>query len=308
MLKHKKYTYGPENAERKILVICGTHGNETNAILSTLIVKELYAKKGIDLINENMNRIPTRITFLVGWNEPAIALNQREYEDTTEAMPDDLNRAFSDNEPIESKTTMVRRIEDEIAEHDIVIDIHNSPHIKNSVLINADLYAEKFVKFCTDNDIFCILNENSNPTIKYYGIRKGKFALTVELDAMGFTNDCNSKLNDNANFIIDLLKAIVRGKKTDFEIGEPSKVVFAAEFEAKQLTAHTDGYIAYQLNDPMRSYKKGDVIAHINNYDGEVLENIVAPCDGCVCNLGDGYIAEEGGFVALFQPYIKIEK
>lgn len=291
LLKRKTYTYG--NGGKKILFVCGTHGNEQNAILSTVMLKEMIAADSELVKGATMK-------FLIGWNEPAIMLNQREYANTDTDVPNDMNRAFSTDESCPTKYQLTEEVSKLVETCDVIIDVHNSLHIKNCILINADLTAGGYVKFAKDNDIAFVLNESRNSTIKKFAIDNGKAGFTVELDNMGFSNDCNEKLNAGAEFLKKLLDSVI---KDTAALTKVSKVAINSRMNVVTINSNVSGYLAYRLDSPLGAhYDKHTAIAHVKDYDGNVLETIEAPCDGTIMVLADNLIVDEGGFVAMFQP------
>lgn len=306
MINYKTFVEGNPDSSTKVLVICGTHGNEQNAIASTLLARE---ELNIQMAKVRKKYRPM-VTFVVGWNETGIANYEREYIDGESETPNDLNRAFTpEGTNNNSKDFLILTIKELIAKHDIIIDVHNSPLIANCVLINNDLYAERYVDFCKKADVIGLLQDVSTHTIKYYGIRNDKFALTLELDTMGITHDNKEVLSANSLFIVHIIKQAIEytNSKKKPDVINKNKTCLPAKYNAYEVKSHAEGVIWLTNIAKLGSYvMEGQVLATIKSYDGNTLETVCAPCDGHVCTLPMTYIMPENSVLFYIQPEIDL--
>ena len=249
-MKHLRQQFDYGNDKKSLLVICGIHGNETNAIASTMDVRDRIRKNP-------MFEKYGRITFLIGVNEYGIRYDYR--KTGIENDTSDLNRLFY--EPIDYKALLLEEIE----AHDIIVDVHNSPNIENSILLTFDKYAPGYKRFLDEKRITNMVWNVQTPNIKNKANSyEGKMGFTVELDGMGDTSF--EKLSENSGFLYNFISSIWECEKTE-ETPDP-------EIISADIKSNYEGMI-YWLKG--RVYDKDDLIALITDYDGKVLESIRAP-------------------------------
>lgn len=279
----------------QVLVISGTHGNETNAVQDVYDLKLRYEDQDI-----------RDVTFCQAWNTAALNAGTREFVNYLNELPDDLNRAFSTAVPMD-KEDSIEILKNLIDWVDIVIDVHNSEFLKNCVVINNDCRAQNYVNFCKKNDIPFIVIESTTDTIKRFAINENKVGFTVEIGDMNFSDS-----NEGVDFLDKLIKAL---QATDLEtLRCLNPTPLDASQVAKTVYAHSQGLLRiFKENEhskkPKRSeilkhYLKGEKIFVIENPVelAELSEEIIAPCDGYLMNVADSYWVADGDVILTIQP------
>lgn len=249
-MKYLKQEFNYKNENKKLLIICGIHGNETNAIATTMRVRD-------GIIKNPLFERYGKITFLIGVNEYGIRYDCR--KNGTEYNSSDLNRLFYD------RTDYRKIIKEEIEEHDIIVDVHNSPNIENIVLLTFDKYASNYKRFFDDKGITNMTWNSQTPNIKNEANSyKDKMGFTVELNGMGDTS--LDILADNTNFLNNFITTI--WECTKVEEKQDIKII------AGEVKSNYEGMIFWFKS---RCYEQDETIALIMDYEGKVLENIRAP-------------------------------
>lgn len=249
-MKHLIQRFDYKNDKKKLLVICGIHGDETNAIATVMSVRD-------KIMRRPLSDFYGGITFIIGINEFGIRYNRRKHD--IEYDPYDLNRMFHDN--LDYKEIILK----EIQNHDIVIDVHNSPNIENNVLITFDDYATGYKKFLDKNRITNMVWNIQTPNIKNkVNSYKDKLGFTVELNGLGDTSVEDSI--ENSDFLYKFIITIWQCKKTE-EKPDPSII-------CGSLKPRYEGMI-FWVNS--RIFEQGETIALIMDYEGNTLEGIQAP-------------------------------
>ena len=249
-MKYLKQEFDYKNDNKKLLIICGIHGDETNAIATTMRIRD-------GIIRKPLSERYGKITFLIGVNEYGIRYNNR--KTGTEHDSSDLNRLFSDR--IDYK----KIIQEEIEEHDIIVDVHNSPNIENIVLITFDKYASNYKRFFDNKGITNMTWNTQTPNIKNKANSyEDKMGFTVELNGMGDTS--LDILADNTNFLNNFINTI--WECTKLEEKQDVKII------AENVRSNYEGMIFWFK---ARRYEQDETIALIMDYEGKVLENICAP-------------------------------
>lgn len=279
----------------KVLVISGTHGNETNAVQDVYDLKLRYE-------NQNIHDI----IFCQAWNIAALDAGTREFVKSANELPDDMNRAFPTAQTMD-KEKSIGAVKDLIEYVDVVIDVHNSELLKNCVVINNDFRAQNYVNFCKRNDIPFIVIESTTDTIKRFALNKDKIGFTVEIGDMNFSDS-----NEGVDFLDKLIKAL---QATDLEtLRCPNQNPLDASQVAKTVYAHSQGLLrTFKDNEHSKKPKRSEVLKHYTK--GEkifIIENpakpayrgeeVVAPCDGCVMDIVDSYWVNTGDIILNFQP------
>jgi predicted deacylase len=172
---------------KRILVIAGVHGNELTPVMSASILERYLTQD-----SPNYSEL-TVINFV----------NEQGIRDNTREMPiqNDLNRMFkSDNVDI------FETLKENIDNSDVVIDIHSSPLCTDFVLINRDKFCNSYVNFCRSSDIYYVIRNSSNDTIKKYCLDNDKIGFTIELNKLDIV-DINSAKN-GARIILKLISNV----------------------------------------------------------------------------------------------------
>ena len=290
-----------ENMEtKKILVISGTHGNESNAVQTVYDLKNYF--------ETCMYMKPGELVFYQAYNKTGLAYNTREFVPNSDKEINDMNRVLPFKEPIfkdDLITTLQRKLEDA----DVVIDVHNSPICKNLIIIDNNRYAPHFIKFAEENSIRYCLKESCGDTIKSYVVNKlEKPGFTVEIGDMGW--ESKDKDNSGVVFLTHLITSInqwISQEKYNFS---PCKDLYTSEECLRLISTHADGLIRESGTDKkltkeqiLRTYKRHEPICEIVDPDtSELLETIKAPCDGTLVCIDDTSWACIGGTLGEFQP------
>lgn len=279
----------------KVLVISGTHGNETNAVQDVYDLERRYEDQDI-----------RDVMFCQAWNLAALDAGTREFVSYSNELPDDLNRAFPTTQNVD-KEDLIYVLKGIIDKADIIIDVHNSELLKNCVVINNDSRAQNYVNFCKGNDIPFIVIESTTNTIKRFALDNDKIGFTVEIGDMNFSDSI-----EGVDFLDKLIKAL---RAADLEtLRRPDQNPLDASQVAKTIYAHSRGLLRTFRNNeyskkPKRSevlkhYLKGEKIFIIENPTKPMCrgEEVVAPCDGYVMDIVDSYWVNTGDVILNFQP------
>lgn len=286
-----KRTFGEVN----ILMVSGTHGDETNA------VQDVYTFK-----TQNSKR--KNIQYLQAWNKSALASHTREFQAEDLSIPNDMNRAFKSPEAV-SKEDLIQLAKNSIKEADIVIDVHNSELLRNCVVINNDFYAEAYVKFCKKYSIPFIIIESCTDTIKKYSLDSGRIAFTVEIGDMNF-----SDRDDGVDFLRNLIEALEKEYETvGLGILDTKSSPFVNVKVSQFLVAHSAGLLrVYNSSEKTSKPKRSEVLRSYHTYDtifvivdpadGTIKEIVKAPCDGALLDVFDSYWVTPGAVIGSYQP------
>ena len=276
-----------------ILVISGTHGNETNAVQDVYDFKLKMNSLGKDYIQ-----------FHQAWNVTGLNACTRNFQEENVEIPDDLNRAFFDKKPAD-KEAAIKLIKDLVAGADIVLDVHNSDLLLNCVVINNDCYAKGYVDFCKENKIPYILLESTTNTIKKYAIQHSSVGFTVEIGDMNF-----SESNDGVAFLEKLVNCLEEEDLAQFRIAsDPYNTLQVAQ----DIISHSRGllrvrdssgkHIKPKRSEVLRHYLKGDVIFDVlDPVEDCIVETITAPCSCYLMDLVDSYWTDIGNPIGTIQP------
>lgn len=310
-----------------LLVIGGTHGNESNAVK---MVSEFLGK-----INPRstagwwQNTYFNRVTVINALNQTGLKYNEREFIQEEKAETNDLNRYFNiTNQP--TKEAVMDELESAIKDADIVVDVHNSPNILPCISIALNKNAPAYIDWAIRSETQFILTDDT-PTIKRHAdIDLGKIAFTYEFSGMGFDTRSNlSQLEYDVDTFEKFLTAI--GKlwifdkvfEREWEYGGKSRDVklpkhtfwkkennsylnylpYVYEKKSFQLPTYADGVYKYLRGNPLGHYSKGEQIVLIENPIEHSIEGEVrAPCDGILIDVDDSYWACKDGILGDFQP------
>ena len=282
-----------KEGKRRVLVVCGIHGNESQAVKDVYSLKEYF--KNLSGMNPNI----WKITFVVA-NRSGLLANTREYQPDNKSPTSDFNRSFPWKEEAQEKETIVEELKEEVKNNDFIIDVHNSPNCIPCVLI--DWNGPRF-------DVICSMlktmprEEMFTPVIRYSGVDSlknyannlGKFGFTVELGGMGFpiTNQLGYvRLYNFINFIVNYP-------------ADTSMVPFYYEDTTKHLVSPSvEGIISWE-DEEKSLYKKGAPICEINSFCGKGHAEIVAPYDCILVSRSDSYYVGKYSVIAEVQPIEK---
>ena len=271
----------------KYLLLCGVHGDEQNAVLSTI--------KAYNAIQQENHGSVQLCSLIV--NTPALRACEREFPGNAPST-NDMNRMYGKDEDFNPEEA-VEQIKQKVAESDVVIDIHNSPACANSILISNSDYAEDYVRFATEMGICYIVSESATNTAKKFAIESGKIGFTVELGGMGFCPEFKTVIAKNVQFIHRLVMSV------------ESYVQNGGKFEKKfpmvqncivtQIYAHNEGIVDYakELGD---SFRAGEVIGCIYAPNGTIVEKVVAPFDGWFADSLPKIWVDAGDVICDLQP------
>ena len=311
-----------------LLVIGGTHGNESNAVK---MVSEFLRK-----INSKStegwwkNTYFNRVTVVNALNQTGLKYNEREFiQEEEKQETNDLNRYFDTTTQI-TKEVVMDELESIIRNVDVVVDVHNSPNVLPCISIALNKNAPTYIDWAIRNKIQFILTDDT-PTIKRHAdIDFGKIAFTYEFSGMGFdTRSDPNQLEYDINAFEKFLTAVGQlwtfdkvfdrewqydernsavkfPKHTFWKKGNNYNLTYLPNLYDKksfQLTTYGDGIYRYLRGNPLGHYSKGEQIAFIENPINQGLEGeIRAPCDGTLIDADESYWACKDGVLGDFQP------
>ena len=287
---------------KKILIIAGIHGDESNAVNLLSKISRKYEINYTDI---------GQVTFLNAINTTGLKYNTREFQEEESKESNDLNRYF-DDEVKEDKIQIMEELSQYIKEHDLIIDIHNSPNVViPSVVIALNEHAPFYIRKCVKLNIPYILHSNKNTIKKYADLTLGKEAYTIEVNQMGynilndFEVDCHYDQSSNYNalkaIIVKLTKSTTFDKKEyeDFSHLEPYKCI--------PLTSYHEGLYKWNTDCFGRLVKEGTELASIvDPIDRKKISSIRAPRHGYIMTISPSYWASVGSCAGDFQPIVNI--
>lgn len=278
--------------KRKILVVCGIHGNESQAVKDVYYLKEHL--KNTSMVNPNIRKI----TFVVA-NRSGLLANTREYQPDNKSPTSDFNRSFPWKEEAQEKETIIEELKEEVKNNDIVIDVHNSPNCIPCVLI--DWNGPRFDVICSmlktmprESMFTPVIRYSGVDSLKNYANSLGKFGFTVELGGMGFPRTKQNgfaRLFNFINFIADLPADV-------------NMIPFYYEDTTRHLVSSFEGIIDWE-NEEKSLYKKGTLICEIDSFYGKGHAEIVAPYDCILVSRSDSYYVGKYSVIAEIQPIEK---
>ena len=306
-----------------LLIIGGTHGNESNAVK---MVSEFLRK--LNPKNKESwwkNTYFNKLTVVNALNKTGLEYNKREFVQKEKTETNDLNRYFNTtNYP--TKEEIMRELENLIKEVDVVVDVHNTPNILPCISIalnkNAGAYIDLAIRSKTQ---FILMNDT--PTIKRHAdIDLGKIAFTYEFSGMGLDTRSNpNQLEYDVDTFEKFLNAIGKfwifdkvfeRQWCDSELNIPRHTFYKKNnnphlnylqylYKKKsfQLPTYVDGIYNYSRENPLGHYSKNEQIAFIENpVDQSTALEIRAPCDGTLIDIDDSWWACKDGILGDFQP------
>lgn len=306
-----------------LLIIGGTHGNESNAVK---MISEFLRK--LNPKNEESwwkNTYFNKLTVVNALNKTGLEYNKREFVQKEKTETNDLNRYFNTtNYP--SKEDIMRELENLIKEVDVVVDVHNTPNVLPCISIalnkNTGVYIDWAIRSKTQ---FILMNDT--PTIKRHAdIDLGKIAFTYEFSGMGLDTRSNpNQLEYDVNNFEKFLAAIgqfwifdkvFERQWCDSELNIPrhtfckknnnphlNYLPYLYEKKSFRLSTYADGIYKYPRENPLGHYSKNEQIAFIENpVDQSILWEIRAPCDGTLNDVDNSWWACKDGILGDFQP------
>ena len=306
-----------------LLIIGGTHGNESNAVK---MVSEFLRK--LNPKNKESwwkNTYFNKLTVVNALNKTGLEYNKRDFVQKEKKETNDLNRYFNTtNYP--TKEEIMRELENLIKEVDVVVDVHNTPNVLPCISIalnkNAGAYIDLAIRSKTQ---FILMNDT--PTIKRHAdIDLGKIAFTYEFSGMGLDTRSNpNQLEYDVDTFEKFLNAIGKfwifdkvfeRQWCDSELNIPRHTFYKKNnnphlnylqylYEKKsfQLPTYVDGIYNYSRENPLGHYSKNEQIAFIENpVDQSTAWEIRAPCDGTLIDIDDSWWACKDGILGDFQP------
>lgn len=281
-----------KEGKRRVLVVCGIHGNESQAVKDVYYLKEHF--KNINMVNSNI----WKITFVVA-NRSGLLANTREYQPDNKSPTSDFNRSFPWKEEVQEKETIIEELKEEVKNNDIIIDVHNSPNCIPCVLV--DWNGPRFDVICSmlktmprEAMFTPVIRYSGVDSLKNYANNLGKFGFTVELGGMGFPRTKQNgfaRLFNFINFIVDLPADI-------------NMIPFYYEDTTRHLVSSFEGIIDWE-NEEKSLYKKGTPICSIHSFCGIGETQIVAPYDCILVSRSDSYYVGKYSVIAEVQPIEK---
>lgn len=171
-MKNKWLEKYPDDALH-LLVIGGTHGNESNAVK---MVSD-FTKKLASCANyssgcwwENTNI--SKVTVVNALNTIGLKYNEREFNGEEKRETNDLNRYFDSKEPV-TKEEIMDELESIMKDVDIVVDVHNSPNILSCVSIALNKNAPAYIDWAIKNNVNFVLADCTYGSDEYKEFLKG---------------------------------------------------------------------------------------------------------------------------------------
>jgi len=147
---------------KKVLILTGVHGNEYSAVKVGLQLKKYFGL--------------TKDVYVEPFaNQLGLLHGTRDIPST---QTNDLNRMFID------KNVTFETIKKLIDEHDIIIDIHNSPDCAPFVLLNNDKFLNNLSKWVNKSGVEYVSRNSTANTIKKYCLKTEKVGITYEFGDM----------------------------------------------------------------------------------------------------------------------------
>jgi predicted deacylase len=282
-----------KEGKRRVLVVCGIHGNESQAVKDVYYLKGHF--KNTNMVNSNI----WKITFVVA-NRSGLLANTREYQTDNKSPTSDFNRSFPWKEEAQEKETIVEELKEEVKNNDIIIDVHNSPNCIPCVLV--DWNGPRFDVICSmlktmprESMFTPVIRYSGVDSLKNYANNLGKFGFTVELGGMGFPRTKQNgfaRLFNFINFIADLP-------------ADTNMVPFYYEDTTRHLVSPSvEGIISWE-DEEKSLYKKGTPICEIDSFCGKGHAEIVAPYDCILVSRSESYYVGKYSVIAEVQPIEK---
>ena len=287
----------PAEEVARVLVICGTHGDETAAIKTCWYllnkIQQSNAKDGISY------------KFIFMANENAVRNHTRGYcNENLEVC--NLNRAF--DKPIETFEDIVNRIKKVVDEWEpaVVVDVHNSAACANTVLIDYGKGSKVLMDIANEYDLNPMLRTSQNfGTIKRYCIEKGIPAFTVEMSPMFMEfNNCGVQ-HKNVLYLKRVISAGLELKKRQVNGGY--KVNSCSFADSKYLTKDivcplSACIVGWFKSDPYNTYEQNEYICTLTDIETGTALNIYAPCKLMVQDICCPDVAFEGYPILEYSP------
>lgn len=307
-----------------LLIIGGTHGNESNAV--KMVSEFLRKLKPKNTESWWKNTYFNKLTVINALNQTGLEYNKREFVQKEKTETNDLNRYFNTtNYP--TKEGVMSALENAIKEADVVVDVHNTPNVLPCISIALNKNAGAYIDWAIRSKTQFILM-NDTPTIKRHAdIDLRKIAFTYEFSGMGLDarsnpNQLEYDVSTFENFLNAIGKFWIFDKvfERDLSGGKPGDARFSKflkkdnnphlnylpylyEKKSFQLPTYVDGIYNYSRENPLGYYSKNEQIAFIENpVDQNTVWEIRAPCDGTLIDIDDSWWACKDGILGDFQP------
>ena len=182
-------------------IIAGVHGNEMGTISMANMLNESFknkTRKGFP--GNNISQL----TILPCANYAGMTQNCRDVPIPNTNM-NDLNRGWIDENP-NNNAAVRENIKNVIDNSDIIIDMHCSPIIRSTFLLDSDQnHLFDILKWCDSCNINCCVRDCTNVTIKKYvsNYCENKICLTWEQNGMTGSNESQTTLAEYLEKFID---------------------------------------------------------------------------------------------------------
>ena len=287
----------PTEEISKVLVICGTHGDETAAIKTCWYlfnkIQHSNAKDGISY------------KFIFMANENAVRNHTRGYcNENPESC--NLNRAF--DKPIETFEDIVNHIKKVVDEWEptVVVDVHNSAACANTVLIDYGKGSKVLMNIANEYDLNPMLRTSQNfGTIKRYCIEKGIPAFTVEMSPMFMEFNNYGAQHKSVLYLESVISAGLELNKklvdSDLKINNCN---FAnSKYLTKDIVCPLSAcIIEWYKSDPYDVYEQNEYICTLADIETGARLNIYAPCRLMVQDICCPDVAFEGYPILEYSP------
>lgn len=298
MIEKNVAFYGkPAKDSTKVLVICGTHGDETAAIKTCW-----YLLNKVQHTNVK-DEISYKFIFMA--NENAVRNHTRGY---CEETPEDsnLNRAFDKPiEPFEDIVNHIKKVVDEW-EPSVVVDVHNSASCANTVLIDYGKGSKDLMDIANEYSLNPMLRVSQNfGTIKRYCIEKDIPAFTVEMSPMFMEFNNTGVHHQN---VLYLERVIAAGLELKKNLAKGGYKVNSYRFaDSKYLTQDIvcplpACIVDWYKHDPYDIYEQDEIICTLTDIETGSSLNINAPCRLMVQDVCCPDVTFEGYPILEYSP------
>ena len=287
IVKNRIAPEGPTEGMKRICIVTGTHGDELEG----------------QLVCFELNRfIQANINHLKGIVDIYPALNPLGIDSITRGVPGfdlDMNRTFPGNLQGSMPEYIAAKIFEDIRGADVCIDIHASNIFLREipqVRIN-ELTAEELVPLAKHLNVDFIWVHSAatvlESTLAYSLNMVGTKTLVAEMGVgMRLTREYGTQLS------IGILALMAHLGIWDGPVPEVRDPIVSVDGKVEFINAAKGGIFVSHIEhwkDVRKGEHLGDIVSPLT---GEILSEILSPCDGLVFTLREYPVVDEGSLIA----------